>query len=58
MAADKLIRVSEAKRKLMEFHAWFAGPVQTDQDKLAMAVIKQCIEIVEKLEPVKENGNG
>lgn len=53
MASEKLIRVGEAKAKLMAVHAWFDGPVQTEQDKLAKAVVKMCIEEVDKLEPVQ-----
>lgn len=50
---DKVIRVDEVKVELKKFRSWFDGPVQTPQDKLAKAVIKQCIEIIDKLKPVE-----
>ncbi len=50
---DKVIRADEAKVELKKFCSWFDSPVQTPQDKLAKAVIKQCIEIIDKLEPVE-----
>lgn len=50
---DKVIRAGEAKVALKKFRSWFDGPVQTPQDKLAKAVIKKCIEIIDKLEPLE-----
>ena len=50
---DKVIRAGEAKAELKKLRAWFDGPVQTPQDKLAKAVVEQCIEIIDKLKPVE-----
>ena len=59
MAKEKLVRVSEAKAKLIEIRNWFGGPVQTEQDKLAQAVVNMCIEEIDKLKAVEvENGKG
>ncbi len=50
---DKVIRADEVKVELKKFRSWFDVPFQTPQDKLAKAVIKQCIEIIDKLKPVE-----
>ena len=54
MAKEKLVRVSEAKAKLIEICNWFGGPVQTEQDKLAQAVVNMCIEEIDKMEPAQK----
>lgn len=55
MANEKwLIDANEAKKKLRSVHDWFGGPPQTEQDKLAQAVVKMCIEEIDKLEPVQK----
>ena len=52
MKKSRLIEVSEVKKKLRSVKDWFGGPPQTEQDKLAQAVVKMCIEEVDKLKPV------
>lgn len=48
----KLIGAREAKRALQRVHSWFCGYPSTEQDKLAQAVAKMCIEEIEKISPV------
>ena len=52
MKKSRLVDVSEAKKKLRSVRDYFGGPPQTEQDKLAQAVVKMCIEEVDKLKPV------
>lgn len=48
---NRLIAASEVKKKLVAVRQWFSGPPSTEQDKLARAVVKMCIEEVEKIKP-------
>lgn len=45
------IAANEVKQKLMAVKNWFDGPVRTEQDKLAQAVAKMCIDEVGKIKP-------
>ncbi len=47
----KLIRVREASRALQRVRSWFCGYPSTEQDKLAQAVAKMCIEEIGKIKP-------
>ncbi len=52
MANEKLIDANEVKKKLRAVQEWFVGHPSSEQDKLAQAVVKMCIEEVKKLKPV------
>ncbi len=53
MANEKrLIDANEVRKKLRAVKEWFGGPPQTEQDKLAQAVVKMCVEEIDKLKPV------
>ncbi len=52
MANEKLIPLSEVKKKLTAVRQYFSGYPSTEQDKLARAVVKMCIEEVDKLKSV------
>ena len=52
MASEKLIALSEVKKKLIAIRQYFSGPPSTEQDKLAQAVVKMCLEEVKKIKPV------
>lgn len=58
MAATKLIDAHEAKAKLRSVRDWFGGPPKTEQDKLAQAVVKMCIEEIDNLKPVDAVSRG
>ena len=45
------IAAKEVKQKLMAVKKWFDGPVRTEQDKLAQAVVKMCIDEIDKIKP-------
>ena len=47
-----LIAANEVEQKLLAVQKWFDGPVCTEQDKLAQAVVKVCIEEIKKIKPV------
>lgn len=52
MATEKrLIDANEAKKKLRAVREWFVGHPSSEQDKLAQAVVKLCIEEIEKVKP-------
>ena len=48
----QLIEVGKAKQALQRVRSWFCGDPSTEQDKLAQAVAKMCIEEIEKIKPV------
>lgn len=48
----KLIGVREANRALQRVRSWFYGFPPNEQDRLAQAVAKMCIEEIEKISPV------
>ena len=52
MANEKLIPLSEVKKKLTAVRQYFSGYPSTDQDKLARSVVKLCMEEVGKIKPV------
>ena len=52
MANEELIALSEVKKKLTAIRQYFTGYHSTEQDKLARAVVKLCIEEIDKLKPV------
>ena len=52
MATEKLISLSEVKKKLTAVRQYFSGPPSTEQDKLARSVVKLCMEEVGKIKPV------
>ena len=52
MANEKLIPLSEVKKKLTAVRQYFSGYPSTDQDKLARSVAKLCMEEVGKIKPV------
>ena len=52
MANEKLIPLSEVKKKLTAIRQYFSGYPSTDQDKLARSVVKLCMEEVGKIKPV------
>lgn len=52
MATEKLIDANEVKKKLRDVKEWFDGYPCNEQDKLAQAVAKMCIEEVKKIKPV------
>ena len=51
MANEKLISLSEVKKKIIAIQQYFSGPPSTEQDKLARAVAKMCLEEVKKIKP-------
>lgn len=53
MATEKrLVDVNEVKQKLRAVREWFVGHPSSEQDKLAQAVAKLCIEEIDKIKPV------
>lgn len=52
MANEKLIPLSEVKKKITAVRQYFSGYPSTDQDKLARSVAKLCLEEVGKIKPV------
>lgn len=52
MATEKLIPLSEVKKKITAVRQYFSGPPSTEQDKLARSVAKLCMEEVGKIKPV------
>lgn len=48
----RLIDANEAKKKLRAVQSWFVGYPSSEQDKLARAVVKMCIEEIGKIKPV------
>lgn len=52
MANEKLIPLSEVKKKLTAVRQYFSGYPSTEQDKLARSVVKLCMEEVGKIKPV------
>lgn len=52
MANEKLIALSEVKKKITAVRQYFSGYPSTDQDKLARSVAKLCMEEVGKIKPV------
>ena len=52
MENEKLIALSEVKKKLAAIRQYFSGPPITEQDKLARAVVKMCLDEVKKIKPV------
>lgn len=52
MATEKLIPLSEVKKKITAVRQYFSGYPSTEQDKLARSVAKLCMEEVGKIKPV------
>lgn len=54
MTATKklLVDVNEVKQKMRAVREWFVGHPSSEQDKLAQAVAKLCIEEIDKIKPV------
>lgn len=52
MANEKLIPLSEVKKKITAVRQYFSGYPSTEQDKLARSVAKLCMEEVGKIKPV------
>lgn len=52
MSNEKLIPLSEVKKKLTAVRQYFSGYPSTEQDKLARSVVKLCMEEVAKIKPV------
>lgn len=51
MANEKLVALSEVKKKITAVRQYFSGYPSTEQDKLARSVAKLCMEEVEKINP-------
>jgi hypothetical protein len=52
METEKLIPLSEVKKKITAVRQYFSGYPSTEQDKLARSVAKLCMEEVGKIKPV------
>lgn len=50
---EKLIGEQQVLRAIHRVHSWFCGFPSTEQDKLAQAVARMCMEEIGKIEPAK-----
>ena len=51
---NQLVDVSEVIRRLESVGEWFGGCSANEQDKLAQAVVKLCIDEVKKIKKEEE----
>lgn len=54
MNENRLVDANEVVRRLEAVKAWFDGEHSNEQDKLAQAVVKLCIDEVNKIKTADE----